>query len=54
MFRDTFLDAAAGSTSRELRISRPTLEMVSVTTTAMAVVKMACDKCTGMPREDAN
>ena len=28
--------------------------MVSVTTTAMAVVKMLWEKCTGMPREEAN
>ena len=51
---DTFRAAAAGRISRELRIKRPTLEMVSVTTTAMATVKMVCERPTGMPREDAS
>ena len=38
----------------ELGISRPMLEMHSVTTTAMATRNRVWDSPTGMPREDAS
>ena len=53
-FFDTFRAEAAGRISRELRIKSPTLEIVNVTTTAMATVKIVCAKPTGMPREAAS
>ena len=49
-----FLAAAAGSTSREFRINKPTQEIERVTTTAMIVVNRVCINSTGILREDAN
>ena len=53
-FREIFREAAPGSTSRELRISRPMLEMDRVTTTAMVTVNSVWDSATGTPREEAS
>ena len=49
-----FRAAAAGSTSRELRISRPTQEMARVTTTAITAVKIPCVQTVLIPREEAS
>ena len=49
-----FRAEAPGRTIREFRISRPTLEMDSVTTTAMATMNSVWLSPTGMPREEAS
>ena len=43
-FLATFLAAAPGSTKREFRIKRPTQEMLSVTTMAMAADAAAAEE----------
>ena len=45
---------AAGSTSKLFKIRRPTLEMLNVTTTAMATVNRVLAVLTGIPREEAS
>ena len=49
-----FLAAAAGSTSRELRIKSPTQEIDRVTIMAIAVVKIVCKRRMEIPLEEAS
>lgn len=53
-FLATFLAAAAGKISSELRINKPTQEIANVTTTAIITVKIVWVIPVEIPLEDAN